>query len=202
MKSFLRENPTIAFGLGLPILLVITFLLVSGIPSLLVAQPQYDVIYATEYYDDQDGLLINVINQKVQVIHQDNARNNRKPRLLRYFSKTGDVQEIPIILPAGLTLNGPKPKSPEKDISKRTLIKISDLESLVIDSSSIAPDGYEFILGRGRYSNNNIFGSLFYSSRNRHQGVLAKNGRSIRLPNPSERYYGRNTHFIGWVVSP
>jgi len=201
MKSFLRENPTIAFGLGLPLLLVIAFLLVSGIPSLLVAPPQYDVIYATEYYDYQDGLQINVVDQKVQVIHQDNARNNRKPRLWRYHSKTGAVQEVPIVLPAGLTLNRSKSNNPATDVSKRTLIKTPDLEGLVIDSSSIAPDGYEFTLGQGRYSNN-TFGSLFYSSRNRHQAVLVKNGRSIRLPNPSQRYYGRNTHFIGWVISP
>ena len=42
MKAFLRENPTIAFGLGLPLLLVVAFLLISGIPALLVEPPQYD----------------------------------------------------------------------------------------------------------------------------------------------------------------
>jgi len=201
MKAFLRENPTIAFGLGLPLLLVIAFLLVSGIPSLLVAQPQYDLLYATEYYDYQGGIQIDVVEQKVQVIHQDNARNNRKPRLWRYQSKTGAVQEIPIVLPAGLSLTRKKPNTPSTDVIKTTVIKLPDLEGLIIDSSSIAPDGYEFSQGQDRYSNN-AFGPLFYSSRNRHQGVLTKDGRSIRLPNASDRYYGRNTHFIGWVVSP
>jgi len=200
MKTFLRENPTITFGLGLPLLLVIFFLLVSGIPSFLVNPPQHDVLYATEYYDYQNGIQIDVVDQKVQVTHLDNAQNGRKPRLWRYLSKTGAVQEVPIVLPAGLTLTREKPNSSVKQVSKRTLLSLPDINGLTIDSSSISPDGYEF--NSGRHHSNNIFGSLFYSSRNRHQGVLTKNGRSIRLPNPSDHYYGRNTHFIGWVVSP
>ncbi len=67
MKSFLRENPTIAFGLGLPLLLVVAFLLVSGIPALLVDPPQYDVIYATEYNNYPNGVQISVVDHKVQV---------------------------------------------------------------------------------------------------------------------------------------
>ena len=45
MKKFIRDNPTIAFGLGLPLLLVAVFLAISGIPALLVAPPQYEVLY-------------------------------------------------------------------------------------------------------------------------------------------------------------
>jgi hypothetical protein len=71
MKSFIRENPTIAFGLGLPLILVVVFLLISGIPTLLVAPPQYDVLYATDYYNYQNGVQISVIDQKVQVIYQE-----------------------------------------------------------------------------------------------------------------------------------
>jgi len=204
MKSFLRENPTIAFGLGFPLLLVITFLLVSGIPSLLVAPPQYDLLYATDYYDYQgriQRIQIDVVEQRVQVIHQDNVQNGRKPHLWRYQSKTGAVQEVPIILPVGLSLTPQKTNNSAKGILNRTVINIPELEELIIDSSSIAPDGYEFNLGQDRYSNN-IFRSLFYSSRNHHEGVLTKNGRSIRLPNASGRYYSRHTHFIGWIVSP
>lgn len=39
MKNFIRNNPTIAFGLGLPLVLVVLFLLISGIPALVVAPP-------------------------------------------------------------------------------------------------------------------------------------------------------------------
>ena len=88
MKSFFRENPTIAFGLGLPLLLVVVFLLISGIPSLLVTPPQYDVVYATEYNNYQNGVQISVVDQKVQVIYQDGLQGRHKPRLWRYDPKT------------------------------------------------------------------------------------------------------------------
>jgi hypothetical protein len=199
MKSFLRENPTIAFGLGLPLLLVVVFLLISGIPALLVESPQYDVLYATEYYNYPNGVQISVIGRKVQVIYQGSVQNSQKPHIWRYNQKTRAVKEIAIILPPGLTPAEKGPATPE-EVSKTTPIHVPDLEGLAIDSSSIAPDGYEFNVGRGRYSGN-VFDGLFYSSRYRHEAVLKKNGRSVRLPNTIGQYYNGNTHFIGWVVS-
>jgi len=201
MKSFLRENPTIAFGLGLPLLLVVVFLLISGLPALLVAPPQYDVLYATEYYNDQNGLQISVVDQKVQVSHQGNLQSNKKPRLWRYNPKTGAVKEIPIILPSDLAPSEKGAVTPEA-VSKITPINVPDVVGLIIDSSSIAPDGYEFSSGKNRYSGD-VFTGLFNSSRYRNEAVLAKDGRSIRLPNGDDRYYYRNyNRFIGWVVSP
>jgi len=199
MKSFLRENPTIAFGLGLPLLLVVVFLLISGVPTLLVAPPQYDVLYATEYYNYQNGIQISVVGQKVQVIYQGIEQTSQKPRLWRYNPKNGAVKEIAIIVPPGLRQAGKLPATPE-EASQTTVISVPDLEGLTIDSSSIAPDGYEFRLGQERYPGN-VFGELFYSSRYRHEAVLTKNGRSIRLPNAVDQYYSSNTRFIGWVVS-
>jgi len=201
MKSFFRENPTITFGLGLPLLLVIVFLLISGIPTLLVEPPKYDVVYATQYYNYQNGVQISVVRQKVKIFYQGNLQSRQQPRLWRYNPKTGAVKEISIILPPGLAPAGKTPVNPKQAVTS-TSINIPDLEGVTIDSSSIAPDGYEFSVGgRNRYSGD-VFGGLFYSSRYRHAAVLTKNGRSIRLPNAAGRYYSNNTRFIGWVVSP
>ena len=199
MKKFFRENPTIAFGLGLPILLVIVFLLVSGIPSLLVAPPKYDVLYATQYYNHQYGVQISVVNKKAQVVYQGNVHNNQKPRIWRYNPQTGAVREISYLLPPGLSRPGTKTANPDQK-SSTTVINVADLKALTIDTSSIAPDGYEFNVGD--YYSRNVFGGLFHSSSYRHEAVLTKDGRSIRLPKLVGRYYSRNTHFIGWVVSP
>ncbi len=200
MKSFFRENPTIAFGLGLPLLLVVAFLLISGIPALLVEPPQYDVLYATEYYNYPNGVQITVVNQKAQVIYQGSSAGYQRPRLWRYNPKTGAVKEIAIMLPPGLAPPGQSPVTPEA-AAKITPIEVPDLAALTIDSSSVAPDGYEFSAGQNVYSGD-VFTGLFYSSRYRNDAVLTKKGRSIRLPNASNMYYGNNTHFIGWVVSP
>ena len=198
MKKFLRENPTIAFGLGLPILLVIIFVLVSGIPALLIDPPKYDVLFSTGYYNYQNGVQISVVNNKVEVVYQGPARSSQKPRIWRYNAKTGAVKEIAIILPAGLPLAGRTPPTKE-ELTQSTVINVPDLEGLTVDSSSISPDGYKFSTG-GRYSRN-VFGGLFYPSSYRYEAVLTKDGRSIRLPNVNGTYYGTNTRFIGWVVS-
>jgi len=200
MIKFLRENPTIAFGLGLPLLLVAVFLLVSGIPALLVDAPRYDVIYATDYYTYQNGVQISVVDQQVQIVYQGSVLNNQKPRIWRYDAKTGGVREITYLLPPGLTPPGQEPVAPE-DASKITLIEAPDLAGVTVDSSSLAPDGYAFNIASDTYSRN-FFGELFYSSRYRYEAVLTKKGRSIRLPNAAEPYYRGNTRFIGWVVSP
>ena len=200
MKEFLRENPTIAFGLGLPLLLVVAFLLISGIPALLVEPPQYDVLYATEYYNYPNGVKISVVNQKVQVVYQGSSAGYQRPRLWRYNPKTGAVKEIAIMLPPGLTPPGQSPATPEA-AAKITPIDVPDLAGLTIDSSSVAPDGYEFSAGPNGYSGD-VFTGLFYSSRYRNEAVLTKKGRSIRLPNAGNMYYGNYTHLVGWVVSP
>lgn len=199
MKSFLRDNPTIAFGLGLPLLLVIVFLTISGIPTLLVAPPQHDVIYATEYYNYQEGVQLSVVDSEVRATYRGNRDNAQLPRLWRYYAKTGAVQELAIVLPPELTSANAETES--TNALQTIQLGIPDAKGLVIDSSSIAPDGYEFSTGRNRYSGN-VFGGLFYSSRYRHQATLSKNGRSIRVPNADNYYYRQETRFIGWVVSP
>src|SRR5574340_21260 len=200
MRSFLRDNPTIAFGLGLPLLLVVAFLLVSGIPALLVAPPQYDVLYATEYYNYPNGMQVSVVNRKVQVVYQGSSAGYQKPRLWRYSPKTGAVTEIAIMLPPGLTPPGQGPATPEA-AAKITPIEVPDLAGLTVDPSSVAPDGYQFSAGPQGYAGD-VFTGLFYSSRYRSEAVLTKKGRSIHLPNAGNMYYGHTTRFIGWVVSP
>jgi hypothetical protein len=197
MKAFIRENPTIAFGLGLPILLVVVFLLVSGIPALLVDPPKYDVLYTTDYYNSADSLQIAVVGKQAQVTYRANPNRNYNqfPRLWRYYAKTGAVQEIVIPLPSeGVALPEPRTLGPP------VILNVPDLDSLTVDSASIAPDGYEFNVS-GRYSRG-VFGGLFYSSRNRDHARLSKDGRSIRIPNADNAYYRQQPRFVGWVTAP
>lgn len=200
MKSFFRENPTLAFGLGLPLLLVVAFLLISGIPTLLVEPPHYEVLYATEYNSYQGGVKISVVNAKIQVVYQGSAMGYQNPHLWRYNPKTGGVKEVAILLPAGLVPAGQNSATPEV-ATKITPIDVPDLAGLTIDSSSIAPDGYAFSADRNGYSGDLLSG-MFFSSRYRNEAVLTKQGRSIHLPNASNVYYSNNTQFVGWVVSP
>ena len=198
MKKFLQENPTIAYGLGLPLLLVVIFLIVSGLPQLLVAKPQYELLYATGTHNYPNVVQITVVEQKVQVLYQGAAYGNERPRLWRYNPRTGGVQEIAIILPPS-PVSSANRSDAAAQTPTTTVIDVPDLVGLKVDSSSVAPDGYEFSAADNRYSRN-IFGGLFYSRRYDREAVLTKNGRSIRLPNSNDRYYNRNTQFVGWVL--
>lgn len=203
MKNFFRDNPTIAFGLGLPILLVVLFLAISGIPVLLVAPAQHDVLYATNYnyYNNaQNTLQIAVVGDRVQVNYVGSNQPYQNPRLWRFNPKTGAVKEIALFLPPGLAPNTGRPVE-ATTAPTVTPIEVPDLAGLKVDSSSLAPDGYAFSTGADGYSGR-VFTGLFYSSRYQSQAELVKNGRSIRLPNTDGAYYGNTVRFIGWVVSP
>lgn len=198
MKAFLRDNPTLAFGLGLPLLLVAGFLLVSGIPNLLVAAPQYDVLYTTGYYSHRDDVHISVVDSKVQVLQLGAPARSQRARLWRYNAASGSVKEIPILF-SPVAKRSPD-RANSQVVREPITIQVPELAGMTVDSSSIAPDGYEFASGGDRYSRN-VFGGLFYSSRYYNDAVLIKKGRSIRLPTAHDRYYGRNTQFVGWVVA-
>jgi hypothetical protein len=203
MKNFIRDNPTIAFGLGLPLVLVVLFLAISGIPSLLVAPPQYDVLYATNYnyYNNaQNTLQIAVVGDRVQVNYIGSMQPYQQPRLWRFNPKTGAVKEIALLLPPGLAPNTGQPVEAAKT-PMVTQISVPDLAAVTVDSSSLAPDGYQFSIGADGYSGR-AFTGLFYPSRYGYQAELVKSGRSIRLPNTDGAYYGNATRFIGWVVRP
>lgn len=195
MKRFFRENPTIAFGLGLPLLLVTLFLLASGLPSLLVAPPQYDLLFATGYNHYRNHLQLSVIDRSVQLIDLGNHTHNHNIQLWRYHVNTGAVQEIAYILPPALTTEKIASTFPQA-----TPIEVPDLQGVIVDSSSIAPDGYTFNIDKNASSN--LFAGLFYVSRYRYGATLSKSGRHISLPNITSRYSRSDLHFIGWVVSP
>ncbi len=203
MKNFIRANPTIAFGLGLPLILAVLFLAISGLPALLVAPAQYEVLYATNYnyYSNaQNTLQIAVVGDRVQVNYIGNTQPYQHPRLWRFNPKTGAVKEIALLLPPGLLPNTGRPAETPAALTV-TPVSVPDLAGLKVDSSSLAPDGYEFRAGADVYPGR-VFTGLFYSSRYHHQAELVKSGRSIHLPNTEGAYYSNSIRFIGWVVSP
>lgn len=199
MKKFIQENPTITYGLGLPLLLVVIFLIVSGLPQILVAKPQYELLLATGADNGSDMVRIAVVEEKVQVFYRNDPYNDARPSFWRYNPQSGGLQEIVVILPPRPV---PSENGSDTDMQQpiRTVIDVPDLAGLRIDSSSVAPDGYEFSAAGDRYSRNIFSGGLFYSRRYDNEPVLTKNGRSIRLPVVNDRYYNRNTQFVGWIL--
>lgn len=201
MKKFIRDNPTIAFGLGLPLLLLVVFLAISGIPALLVPPAQYDVLYVTNYnyYNNaQNTFQIAVVGDRVRVHYIGNTLPYQQPHLWRFNPQTGAVKEVAIPLPSDLAPHRSRPAEAEKTLTV-TPISVPDLVALKVDASSLAPDGYKFSSGDDSYAGRPFTG-LFYPSRYGYQAELVKDGRSIRLPNTDDIYRGHSVHFIGWVI--
>ncbi len=120
------------------------------------AKPQYELLYATGSHSYPNVVQITVVEQKVQVIYQGVAYGNERTRLWRYNPQSGGVQEIAIILPPNPVRSGNGSDAASQQ-PKTTVIDVPDLAGLRIDSSSVAPDGYEFSAADERYSRN-IFG--------------------------------------------
>ena len=51
MKKFINDNPVIVLGLVLPLAIVIIFLLAINLYESRMPAPEYDIIYAKNYFE-------------------------------------------------------------------------------------------------------------------------------------------------------
>jgi hypothetical protein len=202
MKKFFRENPTLAFGLALPLLMVVVFLIAAEIPEIGAVPPQNAVVFATNYYPNNRGINIRVENGKAHIVFiGDNNNYSTVPKIYVFTPSTNAVREIPITLPIELIPPAKPCCIPGKESDKVTPVSAPELEALKLDNSSIAPDGYEFT-GYENYSRGFMGGLFFGGSSYREGVVLSKRGHKVHVPQAGTQYYGYNPYFIGWVVKP
>jgi len=193
MKQFIKNNPTLVFGLGLPLLMIFIISIFAWIPSITVAPPQYDILYYSgNNYGNYQGLHINVENKKAKVFYRGESSSYYNQKFYIFSPSKGSVKEIVINLPPSF-----KDIQNEDDSDKITPINVPELENLVLDNSSTAPDGYQFS-DDNRY-HMSLVGEIFFSNRNRQGAFLKKDGNVVRIPQNDRNYYN-NIQFIGWVV--
>lgn len=195
---FVKENPALAAGIGLPVLLVIFFTLATLIPKWTVAPPQYDLIFTVQDYQCIGGeakanfdYLSGKIKAKYSYPKKENnyANCNDNQYIYRFNAKNMISREITFELPA------------RKDgVHDWQQFEIAELKNLQIDNNPIAPDGYRFSAKDGYHSG----GWFPFGGHHSYNGMnISKNGRAIDLtPINRERYYSYNDiRFLGWVVS-
>ena len=204
MKKFIRDNPTLAFGLGLPLLIVLVFMVAAMLPRIGAITPKYAVVFATNYtpnqYPGQRGVVIRIENKKAHVVYIGENNYYNVPKLYLFDPAKDSIREIPITLPLSLTTTcvyKVQADCSQHDSAKITPISVPELEPLQLDASTIAPDGYEFTNYYDSYSRDPFFGGLFFGS-SYHSGVALKKG-SYSVEVPHTEPYG-NAQFIGWVT--
>lgn len=194
---FVRENPALAAGIGLPFLLVIFFTLATVIPQWTVAPPEYDVIFIVPDYQCREGeakvefdFALGKIKAKYSYPKKENdyVNCNGNERVYRFNAKTMISREITFELP------------PKKDANTEgRQFEIPELTNLKIDNNPVAQDGYRFN-GRDGYYSSGFFPFDNYHYRN---GMsISKNGRAVAIsPINDDRYYSYSeVDFLGWVI--
>ncbi|HEU5047848.1 MAG TPA: hypothetical protein VFT64_08400 [Rickettsiales bacterium] len=194
MLKSLKENPTIAFGIALPLLVVIILSIAAMVPNLLEAPPKYAVLYATDYYPGKDrGVIVNVENRKAKASYIPSCYGDLT-KIYLFNPATGNAHELKTNTPQpprGVqTADCNKPQSPV-DIS------IPELENLDVDASDISPDGYAF--QSGQYgSSGGVMTEIFFTRSYYSEPVLRKGSRTVRLPQTTGSYGA--VKLIGWVI--
>lgn len=196
--KFIKENPALAAGVGLPVLLVILLILATLIPQWTVAPPQYDFLFTSSSYENKNDYEVRFSVRdgklKAEQHRDDDYRKSNSQydlnHLYRYDAKTGNVSEISF-----------NTKNDVED-NKWNEFEVESAKSLQLSNNSIAPDGYQFYGDGSYYSGGGMFFPFGGSSY--HSGIfLAKSGRKVTVPlttinRYSYNYY--NTKFIGWVI--
>lgn len=189
MLRLIRNNPTIAAGILLPLLVALFFVLATVIPRWLVAPPQYDLLFTSNDYRPAPPAIevrFDVVQNSLRARAYNSVNNYQTvPRLYRFEHATDSVREIPVELPADGFDDG-------------TILDIAELAGVTVSPASRAPDGYE-VTNPG-YRRDGLMGLLF-GRRHRSGLGIRKDGAVLDIPDYNGRrfYYG-NVSFVGWVL--
>lgn len=190
MIRLLRQNPMLAAGILLPLVVVVFFMLATMIPRWLVDPPAYDFVF-TSIQGNSTGPAVElsfvVEGDRIRArVYQSEQPYRNLPRLFLFEHETQSVREITVTLPAAV-----------EDFEDGDYIDVPGLESRTVSTRREAPDGYE-IYGPN-YRGGDFF--PFYRSRGYSALTLSKNGAVIEVPQvgASGTYY-YNATFLGWLL--
>lgn len=193
---FIKKNPALAAGIGLPLLLILIFSLASIIPQWLVAPPQYDVVFSVQEYGScgKDNAEVNftTIQGKIKAEYKYQKNNYCYNRKLYIFdAKTLVSNEIAFAIPQ---------REGEEEQWKE--LDIPEIKSLELNISPVSLDGYKFADNYNHYYGGGFF-PFGHGYRSDNGAAISKNGRVFRLyPFFNNNYYNSNhVSFLGWVIS-
>lgn len=190
MRLF-RQNPMLAAGILLPVVVVVFFVLATMIPRWLVDPPGYDFVF-TSMQGNSTGPAIElsyaVDGDRLRARMYKSERPYRNvPRLFLFEHETQSVREISVSLPATAD-----------EIDNGDYVEIPGLESRTVSTSRTAPDGYT-VHGPDYRGGGMIF--PFYRSRGSNALSLSKSGAVIEVPQVGDRgAYYYNATFVGWLT--
>lgn len=228
MKKFIKENIVLVLGISLPLALVALFALAGIVPQYFVDDPKYDFIFSDGQYSQVEFRVVDrKVNLRLEPLRYSSDISIPKLYRYRATTKAVEeiifkhpdlssfVSEEPYNgkgVNTNVVIDPTKLPSAEqvqdaskiaKEISKNThsapyMAPVEELLNMNVDSSIIAPDGYEWTNGRYR-SGGGLF--LLGGGYSEDKAVLRKNGNNIPINyHPSSGGYYPSPKFIGWVI--
>ena len=192
MLKHIRQNPMIAAGILLPLIIVVFFLLATAIPRWLVAPPEYDFVFTVPEHNPSRRdveLTIDVVDNRLRArLFKKNDYYRGIARLYVFEHETQDVREISINIPGDL-----------ESFEDGAEIIVPEFADRSISTNREAPDGYE-LLGPGYGRGDNLMTALFGGHR-RYQLSIHKAGAVVEIPSTGDhRNYYYSATFLGWVT--
>lgn len=192
MLKQIRQNPMIAAGILLPLIIVVFFLLATAIPRWLVAPPEYDLVFTVPEHNPNRRdieLTIDVVDNRLRArLFKKNDYYRGVARLYVFEHENQEVREIAINIPGNVAA-----------LEDGAEIDIPEFANRSISTSRQAPDGYE-LLGPGYRRGGNLMTELFGGHR-RYQLSIHKSGAVVEIPNLGDhRNYYYSATFLGWVT--
>jgi len=179
-------------GVLLPMLLALWYTATDFIPHLAISAPKYDVLYLTNYADNAPNTLhVEVVDSHLVAMFIGDNFGYGWPQLFRFHSATGVVEEIPIIPPKNLPI-----KRPNQGLANNAHVPviIPPLQSLRLDTSSAAPDGYIFKKGDNTAD---IFS--VWDDSDKGFAYIYHGAKEVLIPPPAGNGQPR-PKFLGWII--
>ncbi len=190
MKKLLKENFVLVVGVSLPVVVVVLFVVASGLPKKWVAPPRHSFVFTTDDYSHRNRAPVTVnfdVHEgrlRARVYKSPENHSGYEPKLYLYDHQQQAVRRLTVDLPKDL-----------EHIEDGAEARVAGTAGWEIDTSHKAPDGYEF---RDQYHRRGLVGEIFYSGSRRRQAIV-KSGAVYPIPDPDGRYYS-HINFLGWVV--
>jgi hypothetical protein len=200
VRQFVKKNFALVVGLALPVLLMIGFMVASGLPQTVGEPPRYDLVFAVPDYQMNQGIPV-----AVRLVVKDGLLkaqytsiaplptgyvNSSWKKLYIYQAGPQTTRELAFGLPADMSqIEGMREETVEAT------------KSLKLDTTLRSPDGFE--LSYAEYGSRGLLTDIFWSGSSYSNTPRLKRGAaSIRLGSSDNRpnfAYG-TVEFVGWVV--
>jgi len=188
-SNFFRQNFALIAGLGLPVVLVLGFLLANHLPQINSDPPQYEMVFSVTRYDNHSSFHVDfsIRNQQLymRLIPKKEYESGNVRDLFIYNGQKESVRKIDYL-----------PLSTQS-VEFQNEIPVEALHDYSIDSNSKAPDGYEF--ESGSYRSRGLLGDIFGGRRHVNR-VKKSDGGSFVIPDYGTGYTYGGINFIGWIV--